>query len=419
MRSSAAPPARFGTSVWTGRLVRSRTGRQSSCRSRMVRCCSSAISSSRIRTGPGGLDGHSPLIATPAASSALVMLRTLERGSRTGHGTGTCPRRAQGEPPVTPSDPTTSDSRAQRRRLRLRDQCRRSRRAPARARAQEAPALGLAFGAAAILLLAVGAALVSRPSEPRCRRGRRAALRRPDRCLRGQPHNRHSPPRGPSGASRHRRRGHQARRGPRPLLRPAAQPNRGRPQGAHRQGGSTMNTHSPTGRRFTPTLAGLLALTSMLVVLAVPGTRDGHASPGHDHHKAAVTVHAERSRSPSATACASSGRTTSPGPGWRSSACGDLPDLSGDPAASAAQPGATSATPSSPSTARPPVTSSTPLLNEHITGAVALLQAAKSGDADKINDCQSEPGIDNGEPDRRLPSAPRTPVTGAGPRCAR
>jgi hypothetical protein len=52
-----------------------------------------------------------------------------------------------------------------------------------------------------------------------------------------------------------------------------------------------MNSNSYAGRRVTLGLAGLLAVLSMLVVLAVAGTREGHADDGHSHaNAAAVTV---------------------------------------------------------------------------------------------------------------------------------
>jgi hypothetical protein len=51
-----------------------------------------------------------------------------------------------------------------------------------------------------------------------------------------------------------------------------------------------VNSNSYADRRVTLGLAGLLALLSMVVVLAVAGTHDGHADDGHSH---AVAVTAE------------------------------------------------------------------------------------------------------------------------------
>jgi hypothetical protein len=44
-----------------------------------------------------------------------------------------------------------------------------------------------------------------------------------------------------------------------------------------------MNSNAHAGRRVTLALAGLLALASMLVVLAIAGTHDTHADEGHGH----------------------------------------------------------------------------------------------------------------------------------------
>jgi hypothetical protein len=51
-----------------------------------------------------------------------------------------------------------------------------------------------------------------------------------------------------------------------------------------------MNGHSHVGRRVTLTLAGLLAVLSMVVVLAVAGTHDGHAEEGHNHADAVAVA---------------------------------------------------------------------------------------------------------------------------------
>ncbi len=44
-----------------------------------------------------------------------------------------------------------------------------------------------------------------------------------------------------------------------------------------------MNSNANAGRRITLALAGLLALASMVVVLAIAGTHDTHADDGHGH----------------------------------------------------------------------------------------------------------------------------------------
>jgi hypothetical protein len=51
-----------------------------------------------------------------------------------------------------------------------------------------------------------------------------------------------------------------------------------------------MNGNSYTGRRFTLALAGLIAVASMTIVLAVSSTREGHAAADHSHG-AVMSVH--------------------------------------------------------------------------------------------------------------------------------
>ena len=51
-----------------------------------------------------------------------------------------------------------------------------------------------------------------------------------------------------------------------------------------------MNSNSYAGRRVTLGLAGMLAVLSMVVVLAVAGTHEGHADDGHSHANAAAVT---------------------------------------------------------------------------------------------------------------------------------
>ena len=44
-----------------------------------------------------------------------------------------------------------------------------------------------------------------------------------------------------------------------------------------------MSSNPTAGRRTTMTLAGLIAIASATLVLAVSGTHEGHADDGHGH----------------------------------------------------------------------------------------------------------------------------------------
>ena len=59
-----------------------------------------------------------------------------------------------------------------------------------------------------------------------------------------------------------------------------------------------MNTHPLAGRPVRLTAAGLMAVASTLVVLAVSGTHEGHAASGHSH-RAAASIALVASASPS------------------------------------------------------------------------------------------------------------------------
>ena len=81
-------------------------------------------------------------------------------------------------------------------------------------------------------------------------------------------------------------------------------------------------SRSPTvGRRMTLALAGLIAVASATLVLAVSGTHEGHAETGHSHTDA-VAVSAKTSAKQAAfhDAMRKLWKTTSPGRAWRSSA---------------------------------------------------------------------------------------------------
>ncbi len=57
-----------------------------------------------------------------------------------------------------------------------------------------------------------------------------------------------------------------------------------------------MSSSSYAGRRTTLTPAGLLAVASMVAVLAISGTQEGHAAAGHSHATVASAQTAEQVR---------------------------------------------------------------------------------------------------------------------------
>src|SRR5829696_3935675 len=57
-----------------------------------------------------------------------------------------------------------------------------------------------------------------------------------------------------------------------------------------------MSSSTYAGRRTTLTLAGLLAVASMVAVLAISATQEGHATAGHAHATAAAAPTAEQVR---------------------------------------------------------------------------------------------------------------------------
>jgi hypothetical protein len=143
-----------------------------------------------------------------------------------------------------------------------------------------------------------------------------------------------------------------------------------------------MNTRSVPGRRLTLTLAGLIALASMLVVLAVSGTRESHAASHHSH---AASVPA---RTAKAIAFHDQMRALWEAHGsWThmviTSFVGNLPNLK-------AEEGVLLQNQVDIGNAVKPYYGSaagnklTKLLKAHILGAVDVLVAAKSGDKTKL-----------------------------------
>ena len=145
-----------------------------------------------------------------------------------------------------------------------------------------------------------------------------------------------------------------------------------------------MNSNSYAGRRVTVALAGLVALGSMIVVLAVSGTGDGHAATDHQHNHGAV-------------ASAHTGKQLAFHDGMRKlweqhvtwtrlaivSFAGNLPDLPfTEQRLLANQTDIGNAI--KPFYGQAAGQKLTNLLKAHITGAVAILAAAKAGDTAKL-----------------------------------
>jgi hypothetical protein len=142
-----------------------------------------------------------------------------------------------------------------------------------------------------------------------------------------------------------------------------------------------MSTNPTAGRRRTLTLAGLIAVTSAMLVLAVSGTHEGHADTGHRH--ADVVAVSAKTTAKQAKFQDAMRKLWEDHITWTRLAivsfAHDLPDL---PATQARllrnQEDIGDAV--KPYYGRPAGNQLTALLKEHIVGAVALLKAAKSGD---------------------------------------
>jgi len=139
-----------------------------------------------------------------------------------------------------------------------------------------------------------------------------------------------------------------------------------------------MSSTTHSGRRATLTLAGLLAVASMVAALAVSGTREGHAATGHTHVAATTAATAEQVRFHDAMRKLWEDHIT-----WTRLAivsfAGGLPDF--DPTAARLlrnQDDIGNAI--KPYYGRRAGDRLTALLKEHIAGAVELLKAAKAGD---------------------------------------
>jgi hypothetical protein len=142
-----------------------------------------------------------------------------------------------------------------------------------------------------------------------------------------------------------------------------------------------MSSNPTAGRRMTLSLAGLIAVASTTLLLAVSGTHEGHADTGHSHTDAVAVsakTNAKQAAFHDATRKLWEDHVT-----WTRlaiiSLAHDLPDL---PATQARllrnQVDIGNAI--KPYYGRAAGNQLTALLKEHIVGAVALLQAAKAGD---------------------------------------
>jgi hypothetical protein len=154
-----------------------------------------------------------------------------------------------------------------------------------------------------------------------------------------------------------------------------------------------MSSNPTAGRRRTVTLAGLVAVASATLVLALSGTHEGHADSGHAHGDAVAatataTATAKRAAFQDAMRKLWEDHIT-----WTRLAivsfAHDLPDL---PATQARllrnQVDIGNAI--KPYYGRAAGNQLTALLKEHITGAVAVLAAAKAGDQALIEQRSAE-----------------------------
>ena len=153
-----------------------------------------------------------------------------------------------------------------------------------------------------------------------------------------------------------------------------------------------MNSNSFASRRVTFTLAGLIALASMVVVLAISGTGESHAAREHsgESHDARGHGHAARVtlRTPRQVAFHDSMRALWEDHGaWTHmvivSFVGNLPNLPAEEEV-LLQNQVDIGNAVKPYYGNAAGNKLTELLKEHILGAVGVLVAAKSGDQNKL-----------------------------------
>jgi len=138
-----------------------------------------------------------------------------------------------------------------------------------------------------------------------------------------------------------------------------------------------MSSTSYAGRRTTVTLAGLLAVASMVAVLAISGTQEGHAAAGHNHATVTSARTAEQVRFHDRMRKLWEDHIT-----WTRLAivsfAGGLPDFD-QTAARLLRNQEDIGNAIKPYYGRQAGNRLTTLLKDHIGGAVELLQAAKAG----------------------------------------
>jgi len=149
-----------------------------------------------------------------------------------------------------------------------------------------------------------------------------------------------------------------------------------------------MRSDSLPGRRSTLTLAGLIALASMIVVLDAVGTRESHAA-GHDTHGSAAT-----GTSAEAVALHDEMRALWEAHGaWTHmvivSFAGNVPNLAAEEQV-LLQNQVDIGNAVKPYYGTAAGDNLTRLLKAHILGAVAVLVAAKSGDKSKLAQAETE-----------------------------
>jgi hypothetical protein len=153
-----------------------------------------------------------------------------------------------------------------------------------------------------------------------------------------------------------------------------------------------MNGNAFSGRRFTLTLAGLIALASMVVVLATASAHDSHAAGAHDlrghDHGVAAGVHSQKQ-----LAFHDAMRALWETHGaWTHmvivSFAGKLPDLAAEEQI-LLQNQVDIGTAVKPYYGAAAGNQLTKLLKEHILGAVSVLEAARSGDQARISQAEA------------------------------